>query len=138
MNGMMPSDSECTSDLIHEIKERLFSITRGDFSEPVYLSNVSILDHRQSGTGETVYLKVNSIFCDDEGVLCGDLVSENGNYSSNILFGQSIEEIPSEELENILDHLNDENWSVILNDAGPKKNSFLKVLKRVPLAARGA
>ena len=121
------------------IKDKMKAITGGDISEPVYLKNVSVLDSECSPGGTPVYMTLNSIFCDDDGVLCGDLVGELQSFTDGIIFGQSIEYLQMEDLENILDILSDDSWSVIINNERVGKfSSFLSLSKKNSRYARGA
>jgi hypothetical protein len=129
------------ADIIRAIKEKMGEIANGDLSEPLYLKNVTVLDSSCSPNDEPVYMKLNSIFCDEEGILCGDMVGDLNNFANGIMFGQSVEELQLEDLENILDNLNDESWSVILNDTGVRNKKIPSInpfLKKAISFARGA
>ena len=129
-------------DVIKAIKDKVRAITDGDTSEPVYLKNVSVIDTDCSGGGEAVLCVVNSIFCDPAGTLCADLIGETNKFNTGIMFGQSIEGLSLDDLKNILDALNDENWSVILNNGIEKRagktGTFQKLWKKQRNIARGA
>lgn len=121
-------------NVIRAIKEKAAMITGGDRSEPVYLKNVSVIDGTSSPQGDSIVCTVNSIFCDSRGVLCADLVGETNPFNTGIMFGQSIEDLALDDLKNILDALNDENWSVILNNGieGRKRGrrGFQRLMKK--------
>jgi len=129
-------------NVIRAIKDKIKRITDGDFTEPVYLKNVSVIDTNCSAGDSSVLCVVNSIFCDGAGTLCADLIGETNQFNTGIMFGQSIEELSLDDLKNILDALNDENWSVILNNGIEKRNkkagSLQKLLKKQRNIARGA
>jgi len=128
-------------EVIDLIRKKMRKITNGDLHEPIYLSNVSILDSACTAGNGTACLQVNSIFCDDSGTLCGDLVGEINVLSNGLMFGQSIENIQLEDLENLLNHLNDESYSVIINDNSMKMQKvfpFNSIKKKSSRFARGA
>ena len=102
-------------DLLKALKERVRGITNSRDGEPVYLKNISVLDATRSCNGQPVYLQLNSIFCDEGGTLCGDLIASPDSFNGGIIFGQSIEALSVEDLKNVMDNLEDESWSVVLS-----------------------
>ncbi len=117
-------------NVIRAIKEKVQLITGGDCSEPVYLKNVSVIDTSCSPDGDSIVCTVNSIFCDTRGTLCADLIGETNALNTGIMFGQSIEELALDDLRNILDTLNDENWSIILNNGIEKREKRNRTFQR--------
>jgi hypothetical protein len=116
-------------DLLEMIRDRIAMINDGDISEPVYLKNVTVLDKERSFR-KPLYLRLNSIFCDEAGTLCGDLVGGSDPFNGGIFFGQSLEHLGLDELENIMDSLSGDDFPLFQGEK--KAGGIEKISAMVP------
>lgn len=117
------SSSEVQNELIDSIKKKISRITDGDPSEPVYLKDIRVADPEGDDVTSS-RLKLNSIFCNEAGILCGDLVGEVRSFTDGIIFGQSIEDLSIKDLEKIVKALDADSWSVIINGGASARSGF--------------
>lgn len=100
MNFENFSTADLHRDTLLAIKENLKAINGGDLSEPVYCDMVKV-----SSWGKGSAMKLSVIFCDDNGVLRGDLVSSSKRGTNGAVFGQNLEGIEMNDLIVILKSL---------------------------------
>jgi hypothetical protein len=129
------SRSNNRKDLLDMIRDRIALINDGDISEPVYLKNVTVLDKERSFR-KPVYLKLNSIFCDETGTLCGDLVGGSDPFNGGIFFGQCLEHLGVDELENIMDSLSGADFPLF--PCEKKGGGIEKISAIVPFLRKGS
>jgi len=104
MNVISISAIEARREVLAAIKGKIKAINRGDTCEPVYLKNMQISNKIMPWV-EGVSFTLTAVFCDERGVLRGDLAENSKSIGSGIIFGQNIENMDVNHLTKILDEL---------------------------------
>ena len=100
------STAETRREILASIKRRVKAINNGDIGEPIYLKNVRI-SNKVMPWVEGVSFTLTAIFCDEKGILRGDLAENSKAIGSGIMFGQNIENMDVNHLTKILAELGD-------------------------------
>ena len=101
------STVEARKAVLAAIKRKIIVINNGDFGEPIYLKKVRIASKTFPWL-EGVSLALTAIFCDEKGILRGDLAENSKSMGSGIIFGQNIESMDISHLTKILAELGGE------------------------------
>jgi hypothetical protein len=101
-------------EMLFAIKERINTMTRGT-SAPVQLRGLII--GNRIGRGRDMYFyEITNVYIDDDGRLCGDLAGKDDRTCDGILFGKDIEDLPIDDLKQILDILYAGKWDIDVAD----------------------
>jgi len=123
------STIEARRELLAVIKRRIKVINNGDVGEPVYLKNVRISSKAMPWV-EGVSFTLTAVFCDEKGILRGDLAENSKAIGSGIMFGQNIENMGIDHLTKILAELGgDEEPKDILKNRPDR--FFSGILKKI-------
>ncbi|MBN2158878.1 MAG: hypothetical protein JW807_05745 [Spirochaetes bacterium] len=105
-------------EILFAIKERMAELTRGT-SAPVELRKVTVMDTSGPRRDALRYLELKNVFIDDTNALCGDLVGREDRFNDGVLFGKCIEDLPIDDLKQVLDAVFSNRWRVDLADYEP-------------------
>ena len=92
--------SDPYSETLVAIKESIRALNGGDLFEPVYFNKMKISSDSLHWEGRTS-MKLNVVFCDEKGILRGDLISSSKTGAGTV-FGHNLEGIEMKDLIGIL------------------------------------
>ncbi len=101
-------------EILFAIKERISAMTRGT-SAPVQLQGL-IIGNRSGRGRDMFFYEITNVYVDDDNRLCGDLAGKEDRLCDGILFGKDIEDLPIDDLKQVLDLLYSDKWDIDVAD----------------------
>lgn len=107
INGMIENSRQ---EILFAIKERICAMTRGT-SAPIQLHG--LITGNRNGRGRDMYFyEISNVYIDDDNRLCGDLAGKEERLCDDILFGKDLEDLPVDDLKQVLDLLYTDRWNI--------------------------